>query len=116
VSETFKVRNISKGPWRHSSTQEVVLPNGIFEASAAMVERMRQRRQLGIRFEVMESIEALDEGLGPDDEDDEGEEEEEEEEEEEWPLKMAPSNYARLHPEGQHADLARRLIAAAEEE
>jgi hypothetical protein len=27
-----------------------------------------------------------------------------------WPLQMTPQVYAKLHPEGQHAELARRII------
>lgn len=36
--------------------------------------------------------------------------------EEVWPLQMRPEVYARLHPEGQHAELARKLLAVDEED
>lgn len=40
------------------------------------------------------------------------EEEEETTEAEEWTLKMSPESYAKLHPEGKHAELARKLVDA----
>jgi len=41
--------------------------------------------------------------------------EEVEEEVEAWPLKMSPRSYAALHPTGEWAELARRIIAEEDE-
>jgi len=38
-----------------------------------------------------------------------------EEEVEAWPLKMSPRSYAALHPTGEWAELARRIIAEEDE-
>jgi hypothetical protein len=30
-----------------------------------------------------------------------------------WPLRMAPDRYLKLHADGKHAEMARRIVAAA---
>lgn len=140
MSKRITVRNNGRR-WRHSLTGEVVATGGLFIATEEMVDRMQKRGQISRnRFEIVSDEEAWDEVLAEvedEAEDDEAEVEAEEEveeeaeededgwededdgedadEEEEWPLKMTPGTYVGLHPEGQHADLARRLLEQEEE-
>ena len=128
----MRLRN-KGGSWRRSNGS-LVLRNEVFEPNVQEFARLEIRQLIGSRFEIIEErIEitaAGREALRTDEPAPETEPaavteaaetetttasaETTEVQVASWPLKMAPDVYLKLHPEGQHAALARQYVTPEE--
>ena len=92
-----RYKNIGESPWRRADGK-LVPPGATFEATEREHARIQRRSRYQLRVRLTSPAKALSTAS------------------DEWPLKMTPANYLKLHSEGKHAPLARQLIAAKEEE
>lgn len=86
--------NVGEAPWRRPSG-EVVAPGGTFEATEREHARIQRRSNYKARLRRVDPSPVESDTFIPD-----------------WPLKMLPPKYLKLHPDGKHAELARALVTA----
>lgn len=84
-------KNVGKSPWRRPAGFGPVPPGGLFDATEREHERIQRRGYQGRLRLCVDPPPVVE---NPD-----------------WPLKMTPSKYLKLHPEGKHAERARQLVA-----
>lgn len=128
---TIRYKNIG-GPWR-SSTGEVIPRDGILTPTSGDLHTIDVRRLLGIRFVVYEEpvmqvevttrvqiASAQQSDAGEDAEGDGGDRADASAPPaapkplEQWPLRMQPALYLRMHPTGPHAALAQAHVDAVD--
>lgn len=129
-----KFRNIGNNPWKRSSGEEVPR-GGTFTPTQRELRRFQRRQWMRTFLEEVSEEEVVavadvattavasnksDDVAEVDtvtqDQEQPQEEKLEETPVETWPLTMQPAQYIKLHPRGQHAKLARRILKAEKRE
>jgi hypothetical protein len=90
--------NIGASPWRRESGV-LVPPGGTFEATGREHDRIQRRLMYQRRVRLVDNVNSPSVASPPTVLNN-------------WPLKMLPRIYLKLHPEGKHAARARELVAA----
>jgi hypothetical protein len=98
-----RYKNIGSSPWRRPNG-EAVPPGGIFNATVRELQRIQRRPQYRQRLSLVAEPKATAPRVDP------------VVLQAAWPCRMEPKLYLKLHPKGQHAELAREICAAAPKE
>jgi len=93
-----RYKNIGQAPWRRADGK-LVPPGATFDATEREHARIQRRFSYQQRVSLVDSPVKAPSTVS-----------------DEWPLKMTPAKYLKLHSEGKHAPLARRLVATKEKE
>jgi hypothetical protein len=88
-------KNVSRAPWRRP-LGELVPPGGTFSATPREHARIQRRPSYKKCVELVAGTEPPPKEEGT-----------------EWPCKMSPEQYLKLHADGKHAPLALKLVEAA---